>query len=339
VISEGRDLVEIRRELRAIDPANADRSAAGSSRARVGAGTRADAVTPSVQPSEHREWDFGELHESVDVERNRLRFRVYPAIEDRGSSVGIFEARTPFEAEATSRRGLTRLALLALPQQAKFVSQRLGGDRDLVLLSSGLSLDQPLPASLTWRAARECFFPDDEPLPRTREAFDALLEARRGDFADVADKLAATVSGILREWRQVRVSLDRIRTMAPDAAASIDAELAALLPPDFVESTPREWLAHFPRYLKATLRRIERVRGDMKRDAELNARVTPYANALRAMTAESPRARPRPELQQLRWMIEEFRVSLFAQEMRTVLRVSEKRLAEQLEKARAEART
>jgi ATP-dependent helicase HrpA len=77
----------------------------------------------------------------------------------------------------------------------------------------------------------------------------------------------------------------------------------------------------------------------MKRDAELAARVAPFANALKAMTAEAPPSRPRPELQQLRWMIEEFRVSLFAQEMRTVLRVSEKRLGEQLEKARAEARS
>jgi ATP-dependent helicase HrpA len=331
VIAEGRDLLEIRRELRAQMPT--DRTPAGTN-ADVGAGARIQ----SAPATEHREWDFGELPESLDVERNRLRFRIYPALEDTGSGVSRFEARTPFEAEAATRRGLTRLALLTLPQQTKYVSQRLSGDRELVLLSSGLSLDQPLPQALAWRAARECFVPDDEPLPRTREEFDALLESRRGNFAEVADKLAASVSNILREWRQVRVSVDSIRALAPAAAASIDAELAELLPPDFVESTPRDWLAHFPRYLKAILRRIERLRGDVKRDAELSARVAPFAGALRELTAQSPRARPRPELQQLRWMIEEFRVSLFAQEMRTVLRVSEKRLAEQLEKARHEAR-
>jgi ATP-dependent helicase HrpA len=126
--------------------------------------------------------------------------------------------------------------------------------------------------------------------------------------------------------------------MAPAAVTSIEADLASLLPPDFIESTPREWLAHFPRYLRALRRRIERIPGDIDRDASLNARVTPFAEAWRALQAEAPQARPRPELEHLRWMIEEFRVSLFAQEMRTVLRVSEKRLAEQLEKARAEAR-
>ena len=320
VIAEGRDLLEVRREQRDASPVDAQ------------------TATHALSSAEHREWDFGDLPDSLDVERNRLRFRVFPALEDRGHGVLMREARTAFEAEALSRRGLTRLALLALPQQAKFVSQRMGSDRELVLLSSGLDLAQPLPVALTWRAARECFFPDDVPLPRTRESFDALIESRRGDFADVADRLAAEIGGILREWRQVRGSLDGMRAMAPAAAASIDAELATLLPADFIESTPREWLAHFPRYLKAIRRRLERIAGDVERDAALSARVTPFADAWRALDAEAPHARPRPELQQLRWMIEEFRVSLFAQEMRTVLRVSEKRLNEQLEKARAEAR-
>jgi ATP-dependent helicase HrpA len=321
VVAEGRDLLDVRREQREAAPSEA--AAAGG---------------PSA-PTEHREWDFGSLPESVDVERNRLRFRVFPAVEDGGHGVVMKEARSAFEAETISRRGLTRLALLALPQQAKFVSQRIGADRDLVLLSSGLDLAQPLPLALTWRAARECFFPDEVPLPRTREAFDASIESRRGDFAEVAEKLAAEIGGILREWRQVRTNLDGVRALAPAAAADIEAELGALLPPDFIESTPREWLAHFPRYLKAVRRRIERISGDVERDATLSARVTPFAEAWRALETEAPHARPRPELQHLRWMIEEFRVSLFAQEMRTVLRVSEKRLSEQLEKARAEART
>jgi ATP-dependent helicase HrpA len=325
VIAEGRDLLAIRRELRASESATATAASGG-------------ATVTSVSPAEHREWDFGELPESLDIERNRLRFRVYPAIEDHGNAVVRFEARNAFEAEVVSRRGLTRLALLALPQQAKYVSQRIGSDRELVLLSSGLSLTQSIPQALTWRAARECFFPDDVQLPRTREAFDAQIESRRGDFADVADRLTAQVGGILQEWRQVRVAVDRVRAMAPAIAASIDAQLIALLPPDFVEATPREWLAHYPRYLKAIRRRLERLAGDVKRDAELSARVAPFEEALRALIEETPASRPRPELQQLRWMIEEFRVSLFAQEMRTVLRVSEKRLTEQLEKARAEAR-
>jgi ATP-dependent helicase HrpA len=324
VVVEGRDLLDVRREQR--EASSTD-------------GATANASTNAPVHAEHREWDFDSLPESLDVERSRLRFRVFPAVEDRGHGVVLMEARSAFEAEAISRRGFTRLALLALPQQTRFISQRIGNDRELVLLSSGLDLAQPLPQALTWRAARECFFADDVPLPRTKEAFDELIESRRGDFADAAEKLAAEIGGILRDWRQARTGLDSIRTMAASATESIDAQLAALLPPDFIESTPREWLGHFPRYLKAVRRRIERVAGDVDRDAALNGRVTPFFEAWRTLHAEAPHARPRPELEHLRWMIEEFRVSLFAQEMRTALRVSEKRLADQLEKARAEART
>jgi ATP-dependent helicase HrpA len=324
IVAEGRDLLEVRREQREASPAD---------------GAIVQSGHTGAPPGEHRDWDFGSLPENLDVERNHIRFRVFPALEDRGQGVQPVEARTAFEAETISRRGLTRLALLALPQQAKFMIQRIGGDRELVLLSSGLDLAHPLPQALTWRAARECFFPDDAPLPRTRETFDALIESRRGDFADHADRLASEIGGILREWRQVRADVDGIRALAQSAAASIDAELATLLPADFIESTPREWLTHYPRYLKAIRRRIERMSGDVDRDMELSARVAPFAEAWRAMAAEAPHARPLPELERLRWMIEEFRVSLFAQELRTVLRVSEKRLSEQLEKARAEART
>jgi ATP-dependent helicase HrpA len=189
IVAEGRDLLDVRREQR--EASSADDAAAGTS-------------THAPLHAEHREWDFGALPESLDVERNRLRFRVFPAVEDRGHGVETTEARTAFEAEAISRRGLTRLALLAAPQQAKFVSQRIGSNRDLVLLSSGLDLMQPLPQAITWRAARECFFPDSVPLPRTREAFDELIQSRRGDFADTADNLAAEIGGVLREWRQAR---------------------------------------------------------------------------------------------------------------------------------------
>ncbi len=152
-----------------------------SAGARASSWTHANATDPLH--AEHREWHFGELPETLDVERKRLRFRVFPALEDRGHSVTIVEARTAFEAEAITRRGLTRLALLALPQQAKFITQRISADRDLVLLSSGLNLAQPLPqAAHLARRPRGASSPTTCALPRTKEAFDALVESRRGDF-------------------------------------------------------------------------------------------------------------------------------------------------------------
>jgi ATP-dependent helicase HrpA len=288
---------------------------------------------------EHRHWDFGDLPESVEVNRHRLHFNIYPAIEDRGTFVARVEARSATEAEAISRAGITRLILLTLPQQTKYVTQRLAQNRELVLLSSGLALSQPLPQSLTWRAVRECFLSDETPLPRTESAFNALVESRRADVNDVADRLTALIQDILRDWRTVRLSLDRLRSPPfATAVSDIESHLSLLLPPDFVESTPQQWLAHYPRYLKALRRRIDRLTDNVARDSQLTVQVAPFTAALQSLLSQPAAPRSRPELEQFRWMLEEFRVSLHAQELKTILRVSEKRLAEQLERARAEAR-
>jgi len=313
VVSEGRDLGAIKRKVQ-----NAPLPAAP-----------ADAI--------HRQWDFGDVPASREVDRNRLRLIVYPAIEDRVTGVALAEARNAATAEAISRTGLVRLTMLALPQQAKYVHKRFADNRELVLLSSGLPLAMPLADALTRRAFRECFVPLDAALPRSSAEFAQRLESRRGALTEVADQLAATLLSGLKELRAARTAL---RTLAPavfaDAIADITAQLQTMLPPAFIEVTPHPWLDYLPRYLKAVTRRIERLAGNLKRDAELSAKVKPFSAALRSLSAQPSLAGTGEQLEQLRWMIEEFRVSLFAQELRTMMKVSEKRLAEQLELARKE---
>jgi ATP-dependent helicase HrpA len=233
---------------------------------------------------------------------------------------------------------MTRLGMLALPQQVKFVGKRFSDDRELTLLSSGLSLTLPLAEALTHRTFRDCLFPEGAPLPRTQGEFARLVDQRRGDLSEAADRLASLVLLILREWRAARVALDGLKTAAfADTVSDVKAQLSTLLSPTFIEATSRPWLEYLPRYLKAITRRLERVAGNAKRDAELATKVKPFTAAFRALAAQPVASTVRPELEQLRWMIEEFRVSLFAQELRTMVKVSEKRLAEQVEVAKAEA--
>ena len=299
-------------------------------------GAQGGAGAPAA-PALHRQWDFGDLPESRNVERNRLRLVVYPALEDRITGVSLIEARNAQSAEAISRTGVVRLAILALPQQAKYVSKRMADDRELVLLSRGLPFKQSLADALTQRAFRECLFPSDTPLPRDAQSFNNILQERRSQLSDVSDRLAATVTSTLKEWRAARAALDGLRSGSfTDVIAEVNAQLGMLLPPDFVESTPQPWLDYLPRYLKAITRRIERLPANVRRDAELAAKVKLFATALRTLMAEPALNIARPERDQLRWMIEEFRVSLFAQDLKTMLRVSEKRLSEQLTLAREE---
>jgi ATP-dependent helicase HrpA len=302
-------------------------------------------VTPTSVPppqnatSLHRQWDFGELAATSEVVRNRLRLSVYPAVEDRTVGVALVEARTAADADLISRAGLVRLAMLLLPQQAKYVAKRMADDRELVLLSRGLPLDGSVADALTRRAFRECFLPADVPLPRSEQAFSSLLDSRRAQLNEVADRMSAMVTSIFKEWRAVRSGLDKLGSPTfAEATADINAQLKSLLPPNFIESVSRPWLDYLPRYLKALARRVERLPANAKRDAELTAKVKPFVAGMHGLLTQLTRPSVPTELTQLRWMIEEYRVSLFAQELKTMVKVSDKRLAEQLEAARMEAR-
>ncbi|HYK25612.1 MAG TPA: DUF3418 domain-containing protein, partial [Steroidobacteraceae bacterium] len=292
----------------------------------------ATARTPRTAPGAaaetlHRRWDFGDLPEQLPVAHGGMQFRVFPAIEDHGPGVARIEAATAGEAEALIREAVVRLAELALPQQAKELRRRIADDRELVLLVQGLELDRPLPDALTDRIFAECFVPADAPPPRTRAAFETVVEARRTALAEVSDKVIDELRSTLRAWRMVRSVREQARGFE-SAVADVDAHLAQLLPPDFIATTPEPWLAQLPRYLKAIARRLERLPGHEQRDTELARRIAPFAAAWRKLAHSAERA-PSTS-QRFRWMLEEFRVSLFAQDLGTRMPISEKRLAAEL---------
>ena len=320
VLAESRDLAALKRKV--LGTAVTVRNVAGEEGAKL-----------------HRQWDFGEVPVSRQIERNGLLLTVYPAIEDRRSAVTLLEARGPSSAEQLTRRGVARLALLALPQQARYWQKRAAEDRELVLQSRGLALAQPLADAIGERIFLDCFAGADAPLPRDREAFTGRLAEGRACLEETGGRLIEIVRGVLREWRAVRNALDAAQSPASAAAVTdINAQLAVLLPADFIESTPHPWLGHLPRYLKAIVRRLGRLPAESRRDEELALRVRPFVAALRNLEASAPGIAGGTELTMLRWMIEEFRVSLYAQDLKAVVRVSEQRLAEQLERAKAGAR-
>lgn len=311
-LAEGRDLIALRERLNA-------RTAEQS--AHPGAARRESGLVL------HRRWEFGDLPEQVPVSHGDMQFRVFPAIEDRGQGVARIEAATLHEAEALIRAAVARLAELALPHEAREPRRRIAQDRELVLLVQGLELDRPLPDALVHRIFADCFAPADAPPPRTRAAFEMLVEARKARLGELSERVIAELRSTLQAWRLVRAARERARGFA-SAVADIDAQLALLLAPDFIATTPEPWLAQLPRYLQAIARRLERLPGHERRDTELTRRIAPFAAAWRKLARAAERAAP--PAQRFRWMLEEFRVSLFAQDLGTQMPVSEKRLAAEL---------
>lgn len=319
-LAEGRDLLALKRAIRI---------------------KAAEPVTRSQQlaATKHRRWDFGALPPEQSVERRGLRFLVYPALRDRGDSVELVEAKSSAEAADLLRTAVLRLAVLALPEQYKYARKRFADQRDLMLLGQGLSTGRPLPDGLAERAFAECFLSGDEALPRSTEEFESLLNRRRGEFGALVDRLATHVIDILRDVRAVREKLNSLS--GPALKAVVDdatLQLTSLVPAGFPMDVPALLWPHLPRFLKALTRRLDKVAGNLKRDTELVNRVAPFVKALQQLDAAGHAHASRPEFDRLQWMIEELRVSLFAQDLRTAVSVSEKRLADQVELARAENR-
>jgi len=248
------------------------------------------------------------------------------------------DAASAAEALASTRAAIARLARLKLTDQARYWVKRCAEDRELTLLAVGLPLSEPLPEALCDRAFADCFSAPELPLPRNRPEFESLIAARRGELPQLAERGIERVRAILREWRTVRSALSALE--APVFAAAVTevrAQLALLLKTDFIRSTHEPWIIELTRYLKAIARRLARLQGNVDRDAELARRVQPFVQAYRALAAQPLPPAARTELEQLRWMTEELRVSLYAQDLKTLLPVSEKRLREQLERAREAA--
>ncbi|HET9445242.1 MAG TPA: ATP-dependent RNA helicase HrpA [Steroidobacteraceae bacterium] len=316
VLAEGRDLLALKRGIRRVESERAI--------------DRPDTV--------HRRWDFGEVPMERVVHRRGLRFTIYPTLRDHGDGVELGEAGTAADAEEALRPAILRLALLALPEQFKYARKRFADDRDIVLLGQGQNTVRPMAESLAERAFSECFLGGDAPLPRTAEQFQALLDRHRSSFGEVVDRVLNHARETLRELRNVRQKLAAIDSPAfKQVQDDARAQLKALVPADFPTGVPAVLWQHLPRYLKALARRLDKAPGNQKRDAELMARVRPAMRALEQLSSQQHSDEQHAEIQRLQWLIEELRVSLFAQDLKTAAPVSEKRIAEQLERASGRA--
>jgi ATP-dependent helicase HrpA len=320
-LRRGRDLDALRRELRA-EAAHAPGPPGAEAWARAGI----------------RRWDFGDLAPECQVESGGVLLRFHPGIEDEGVSVRLRLYPDAASASAVTRRGVVRLAALALPQQHGLVVAECAADRQLALLAAAAGADRSLYVEVADRAIADALRLDEAGTPTTAAVFAARVEAARAQVATQGESVARLVKAALAALKDVRVALAALH--APPFAAgrlSIERQLEPLLRPGWVRDTPAPAFRQLAKYLRAAARRAGRLREDVARDRRLEAEVAPYDAAWRALAAEAGAGVSRPELEQLRWMVEEFRLSQHAQDLRTLAPVSAKRLDAQLARARREA--
>ncbi len=320
-LARGRDLDDLRRNLRT-------------------AGHAATIAEPghAWEREGVRRWDFGEIPQEVRVRSAGVTLRMYPGIEEAGAAVRLRLFAGPQQAIAKTRDGVTRLAALAMPQQHDLVRRSCATDHDLALLAATAGMGKWLFEEIADRAVADSMAVTGDDLPRTLAQFEARLAASRSRVADCGVEVARVAKAALLAFKDARAALGPLAT--PAFAATREAaerQLQSRLSPGWVRHTPEPWFHQLPKYLRAAARRLERLRNDAERDRRLQAQIVVYEAALHELDAAVDTGRPAVERERLRWMLEEFRVSLFAQELRTLAPVSAKRLDEQVRLARREA--
>ena len=270
------------------------------------------------------DWTFGELPELMEVKRGTQTLVGYPALVDRDSAVDLEVFDAPDKAAQAHRAGLRRLFMLQLREQAKYTEKGLPGLQAMALQSVGWTDAGDLKAQLLAAAfERACMA---EPLPRNAAEFARRREEGRSRIALIAQEIARLVETIVAERQALAKKLQAAKTF-PEAVRDIEAQLARLMPKNFVIATPWERLQHFPRYLKAASLRLDKLRADPARDARTAAEIAQLeTQALREEARQRKGGGVDPQLAQFRWLLEELRVQSFAQELRTPVPVSAKRL-------------
>lgn len=363
VLDEGKDLAALQERLapatrRAIaeslgaTPATTGPQSRGKSAARGNDGRTVTAAPPAGnlagvdaasgngagfrEQSGLKEWSFGTVQRQVSSIVNGHTVTGYPALVDEGTSVALRVFQTSSEQLAAMRGGVIRLLALRVPSPDRYVLEHLNNTEKLTFSQNPHGSVSALIADCAL-AAVDKLTPAD--LPWDRESFDALYEQVRAELIDTVFTVTAVVERILASTRRIDKQLKGTTSLALISALNdVKSQLEQLVFPGFVARTGFAQLSQLPRYLTAIEKRLEKLPGNVQRDALNMAAVQrledDYDDAVSALL---PGRRAGTELTQVRWMIEELRVSLFAVELGTAYSVSEKRIRAVLNKALAPA--
>ncbi len=267
-------------------------------------------------------WTFGPLPELLEIHRKGQSFIGYPALRDRGDSCDLDVFDDPREARRAHQAGLRRLFRIALREQVRFLEKNLPELTRMGMLYMDLGTQQELRDQIIDCALDQACLA--EPWPEDADSFEQRREQGKGRLGLLAQEIARLAGQILAERAALHKKLPQARPW-PEAHEDLRRQEAALVGKWFLRDTPYEQLRHFPRYLKAAQMRVDKLREDPARDArsmaEIAALVQPWQRARAAL-----KGAPDQQLETFRWQLEELRVALFAQTLRTPFPVSVKRL-------------
>ena len=324
-ILEGRELKQLRAAL-------AERARAAALRA----DERASVHGPAPEEAQwmrggFKAWEFGDVPEQISIVRAGIGLRSFPALRDDTESVSLTLCQTADEAAFVLRRGLRRLIWLMEKKRLLLQIGNLPQVNTVRMQAATIKgIDFPQHASLLMA---DRAYLHDAPLPRTAAAFAKTLETGRQRLAIVAQEFTQFLPGLFQQQLDTRRLLEQTRGAGwEQLLADMQRQLSGLVHTSFLIDTPWPWLIQYPRYLAAIRQRLTRLSsGGLKTELSAAAELQPWLERFEQKVREhQQQRRVDPLLLHLRWMLEEFRVQLFAQKLGTAISVSAAKLEEQI---------
>jgi len=271
-------------------------------------------------------WDFGDLPERHQLDMGGMKLFAWPALMDRRDHVDIRLFDNEDEACRQHRLGVLRLCLLALPAEVRDVPKQVSGMQQLCLHYAATGKCEALKESMVRYAFRQAFLVYLD--VRTQAGFEAALAEGRKAVLPQAQELGRVLKPAFAVYHEVRKQLKgRLNPAWLEALNDINDQLGHLVFAGFLEQMEADELRHLPRYLKGIQRRLEKLADAPGRDRGLRVQVQPYWDQYKDRAGKAGHD---PDisgaLREFRWLVEEFRISLFAQELGTAKPVSARRL-------------
>jgi ATP-dependent helicase HrpA len=328
-------LAQLKPHLDATPETQVEATAGAEDQKSIGVGSRFSegnrALTPIDSPQNqkaknadqrHTTWSFGDLPELMEIRKSGQTLIGFPALVDAGDAVTIEVFDEPEVAATKHRQGLRRLFALQIKDALKYLEKNIPDLQKMSVAFMSLGTAEELKTQIIDVALDRAFLQD--PLPTDEAAFKKRVEEGRGRLTLIANEVARLAGVILTEYATAARKIKDTKN-APEATADCTAQLQRLMPKPFIAATPWPQLQHFARYLKAITLRLDKVRADPARDAQRLTELKAQEQRYWRLVAERKGAQDARMLE-FRWLLEELRVSFFAQELRTPQPVSVKRL-------------
>ncbi|MFD3778911.1 ATP-dependent RNA helicase HrpA [Streptomyces sp. NPDC058612] len=325
-LAEDKDLEALRLRLR---------PKARQALSQAAAATAERAGGESVERSGLTDWTIGTLAKVFETRRAGQPVKAYPALVDEGGSVSVRLFDTEAEQQRAMWRGTRRLILLNIPvNPAKFASDHLTNQQKLALSRNPHGSIQALFDDCA-TAATDRLIADHGGPAWDEAAFRKLYEAVRADLVDTTVRTVAQVQQVLAAWQACERRLKATNSLTLVAnLQDVKTQLAALVPAGFVTLTGLRRLGDLMRYLVAVDRRLQQMPTGVQRDTTRMQKVHEMQDEYAWLLEQLPKGRPVPAaVTDIRWMIEELRVSYFAHALGTAYPISDKRIVKAVDAA------